>query len=225
MLLFCIQSAHSEQTVDEKRTDLIRYGLEPEVVELVTTLGQEKDVSHDSELAELFSKTKSTEIREAILKLFTAEKNFALKEYALEILNDPYETKNTTVQAIFSYTTALKITEALPAIRAILKNENLEYRDKAIAALGKLGETEDAMYLVEYLDSEISGDEKQRLIMRQNAMAALGELKALDTWDKLVEIIKDKEENSNIRATAAVAVGNMGKVEAISVLSGFIRRH
>ena len=69
------------------------------------------------------------------------------------------------------------------------------------------------------LISEISGDEKQRLIIRQNVMKALGELKALDTWDKLIEIIKNKDENANIRATAAVAVGNMGKVEAIPVLS------
>jgi len=50
-------------------------------------------------------------------------------------------------------------------------------------------------------------------------MTALGELKAMDTWDKLVEVVKDKEENSNIRATAAVAIGNMGKVEAIPVLA------
>lgn len=213
------QSVYSEQTVDEQRTDLIRYGLEPEVVELIATLGQEKDTSHDAELAELFNKTKSTEIRESIIKLFTTEKNIAIKDYALEILNDPYETKNATVQAIFSYITALKITEALPAIRAILKNENLDYRDTAIAALGELGDAEDAIYLMDYLDSEISGDEKQRLIIRQNVMKALGELKALDTWDKLIEIIKNKDENANIRATAAVAVGNMGKVEAIPVLS------
>ena len=146
------QSVYSEQTVDEQRTDLIRYGLEPEVVELIATLGQEKDTSHDAELAELFNKTKSTEIRESIIKLFTTEKNIAIKDYALEILNDPYETKNATVQAIFSYITALKITEALPAIRAILKNENLDYRDTAIAALGELGDAEDAIYLMDYLD-------------------------------------------------------------------------
>jgi len=219
MFFLVFSSLYGEQTIDEQRSDLIRYGLEPEVIDLVATLGMEKDVSHDTELADLFKTTKSIAIRESIIKLFTAEKNIAIKDYALAILNDPYETQSSTVQSVFSYVIALKIVETLPAIRAILKSEDLAYRDKAIAALGELGQPEDAMYLLGYLDSEISGDDKQRLIIRQNIMTALGELKAMDTWDKLVEIVKDKDENSNIRATAAVAIGNMGKVEAIPVLS------
>jgi len=219
MIFFVFSSVYSEQTIDEQRSDVIKYGLEPEVIDLVTALGEEKDVSHDAELGDLFKTTKSTAIRESIINLFTAEKNIAIKDYALTILKDPYETQSSTVQSVFSYVIALKIVETLPAIRAILKNEDLAYRDKAIAALGELGQPEDAMYLLDYLNSEISGDEKQRLIIRQNIMTALGKLKAMDTWDKLVEIVKDKEENSNIRATAAVAIGNMGKVEAIPVLS------
>ena len=205
--------------MDERRTDIIHYGLETEIIELVATLGDEKDVSHDTELSDLFFKTKSSDIRESIIKLFTAEKNTALEGYSLEIISDPHEVKSSTVQAIFSYIIALKDKQTLPAIRAILKNEDVEYRDRAIAALGELGEPEDAMYLLEYLDSEITGDEKQRLIIRQNVMTALGQLKSIDSWDKLVEIIKDKDENATIRATAAVAIGNMGKVEAIPVLS------
>jgi HEAT repeat protein len=218
-VMLVLPSLFCEQTIDEQRTAIIKYGLEPEVIDLVSALGGEKDVSHDSELADLFKKTKSLAIRETIIKLFTAEKNTAIKDYALTILNDPYDTQSSTVQLVFSYVIALKVSESLPSIRAILKSEDSTYRDKAIAALGDLGQPEDAAYLVEYLDSEISGDDKQRLIIRQNVMTALGKLKAINTWDKLVEVVKDKEENSNIRATAAVAIGNMGKPEAIPVLS------
>ena len=50
-------------------------------------------------------------------------------------------------------------------------------------------------------------------------MDALGELKATETWDQLVSIAKDKDENAMIRATAATAIGKMQKPEAIPVLT------
>lgn len=209
----------AEQGEDEKRRDVLKYGLEDEVTSLVKSLTTDKDASYAVELEGLFRTTKSAAIREAILSYFTAQKNGALSDYALKVLDDPYDVKSSTVQAIFAYVAELRLKEALPAVRKILKSENSLYRDKSISLLGKLGEAEDALFLVEYLDGEIDGEEKERLVIRQNVMAALGELKAVETWDRLVEIARDSDENANIRATAAVAVGKMEKPEAIPILS------
>ena len=85
-------------------------------------------------------------------------------------------------------------------IRDIMKSEKTDYLDRAISALGAVGTADDALFLVDYLSGEIAGDDKQRLIVRQNVMFALGELKAVETWDSLAAIVADTDENAFIRA-------------------------
>lgn len=218
MLLLSTANSFSEQTERDKRLEIIQYGLENEVTDLVSSLMTENEDSYTGDLADLFRKTRSSAVRESIIGLFSKQKKTDLTDYALTVLDDPYETKKSTVVALIGYVIDLKTKEALPAIRKILENENSEYRDQAINALGKLGEGEDAKYLVEYLDGEIPGEEKERLVIRQNVMSALGELKSVETLESLLRIAEDEDENASIRATAAVAVGQIGKPESIPVL-------
>lgn len=216
-LVLCTGTA--EQTVEERRRDVLRYGLENEMVELVQKLAEEGDTSLDGELKQAFDMTRSPAIREAILSLFADRGNPELKDYCLGILADPYDTKKSTVASVFAYVEKLKLAEAAPLARKLLEGETAQYRDLAIHALGKIGSSEDAVFLSEYLDSEISGDEKQRLVIRQNVMTALGELKSEVVWDRMVEIAGDESENVMIRASAARAIGAIGKSEAIPVLT------
>lgn len=208
----------AEQTEKERRHDVISYGLENEITDLVATLSNDNDDSCNKDLFDLFQKTRSSAIKESILSLFAKQKAPDLRDYALAVLDDPFDTKKSTVSAVFSYVVDAQIKEALPAIRKVLSNENSDYRDLAINALGKLGEAEDASLLADYFDGDFPGDEKQRLIIRQNVMSALGSLKAAETLDKLTKIAEDDNENASIRATAANAIGSIGKSESIPVL-------
>jgi len=208
----------AESSERDKRLNVIQYGLESEVTELVSTLQTENDDSYDGELTKLFQTTRSSAVRSSILSLFAKQKKDTLGDYAVTVLDDPYDIDKSTVSAVFGYVTELRLTASLPAIRAILQGDNAEYRDSAISALGKIGESEDAQFLVGYFDGDIAGDEKTRLIIRQNVMTALGELKAVETFDKLMAVAQDEEENSVIRATAAVAIGKMKNGEAVPVL-------
>jgi HEAT repeat protein len=221
-IFFFVLAAASVFAVDltdaEKRRDTIRYGLESDVTDLISTLESEKDDSFNADLSDLFGKTKNSAVRDGILSFFGNRKNPALSYYCLKFLEDPYDSPKSTVSAVLTYIQEIKLVEAAPLVRKILETDSSDYRDKAIKTLGKIGSPEDAGYLVKYMDSDIAGDEKQRLIIRQNVMDALGELKAVETWDKLVEIVKDKDENAMIRASAASALGKMQKEESISVL-------
>ncbi len=219
MACVVLTQAGAEQTLEERRREVLKYGLEGEMVELVQKLRDEGDTSLDGELKDTFDKTRSPAIREAVLSLFSDRDNPALKEYCLGVLADPYDTKKSTVAAAFAYVEKLKITEAAPLARALLSEEKAQYRDLAIHALGKVGSSDDAVFLSEYLDSELAGDEKQRLIIRQNVMTALGELKSEVVWGRMAEIAGDEEENVMIRASAARAIGAIGKSEAIPVLT------
>mgnify|MGYP006394619333 CR=1 FL=1 len=39
-------------------------------------------------------------------------------------------------------------------------------------------------------------------------MKALGQIKAVETWDKLVEVIQNEDENTYVRMYAAEAIGD-----------------
>lgn len=217
-LLFSQVYITSEDSDSVKTKEILRYGLESEITELISKLQKENETAYNTELTDLFNKTKSSALRESIINLYATQKNEELKQFSLDLLAEPYEAKSNIVLAVLSYIGELKIKEASPLIRKILDNENKDYRDKAIQILGKLGNPEDAEYLFAYLDGEIPGDEKQRLVIRQNIMAALGELKAVESWEKLVAIANDTDENTMIRASAAVAICKMDKPESVAVM-------
>ncbi len=209
----------SQETDESKQRDILRFGLEDEISALIQTFQNDSITAFNADLTELFKKTKSMAVRESIISLFTAQKNDSLKDFALLVLENPFDYKASLVQDVLSYAAEIKLADASSLIRKILESEQTQYRDRAILALGKIGKTEDAVYLFDYLDGEIAGDEKQRLIIRQNVMTSLGELKSVETWDRLVAIVQDNEENAVIRATAASAISKMEKAEAVPILA------
>jgi HEAT repeat protein len=209
----------AEDTEVSRNIDTIKYGLENEITDLVSSLQQKTDRTYDVQLQDLFANTKSDPIRESILSLFSSEKNTALKDFALTVLKDPYDYKQSMDLATLSYAGEIKLVEASPLIRKILDGDKTNLRERAIDTLGKIGNPEDAVYLLNYLDSDFSGDQKQRLIIRQNVMSALGEFKDVAIQDRLIKIAKDTEEDVMIRASAVTALGKLALSESIPVLT------
>ncbi len=218
MIIIGLSLLHADS--DDKRSDVLKYGLENEIVELINDLERREDHTFNDELEALFVRTRSSAVRDSILSFYGAQKNNAFKEYCLEVLEDPYEYPSTTVSSVFAYVQKVTLNDAAPLVRNLLSNESEEFRDQAIRTLGKIGTDEDAIYLFEYLQSNIPGDERQRLIIRQNIMTALGELKSESAWEDFILVAQDEEENTMIRATAARAIGMIGKEGGVEILSG-----
>lgn len=219
LLLICNMSLFSQQSEEQRRRDVLRFGLEGEVAELISQIKTESTSDYNQEIIDVFSRTRSSIIRESVIDYCTDRSLPDLKQWSLEVLEDPFDYKRSTVSAVFRYVEKLPLNEAAPLVRKLMSDEGSGYRELAISTLGKIGGPEDAVFLAEYLDSEISGDEKQRLVIRQNVMTALGELKSEAVWEQLMEIASDEDENTVIRATAAKALGSIGKIEAIDRLS------
>ncbi len=212
----------SEETVESKRKDVLKYGLEGDIIALIGELQGEKDTGYSAELLDVFGKTKSVAIKKGVLALFAEQKNGQLKDFSLGLLADPFEYSKDLVRQTLSYVSELNVSEAAPLARKIIEDESADFRDAAIQTLGKIGTSDDAVFLIGYMDSEIPGDEKQRLIVRQNVMAALGDMKASGIRDRLVEIMKDPDENAVIRGSAATALGKIGNPQDASVVSDLL---
>lgn len=196
----------------EERRETLLYGLDGEVISLITTLISEKDDSLLPEITDLFETVRNFTLREKIIAYFMEFNDPGLRDYALYVLKDPYDEKTSTVNSLINYVGNLKITEAAPLLQDIIESENEAYFNAALDALGEIGGDEEAQFLVEYLENDLSVAQKQALVQ------ALGKLKAVETYDALVEMAENEDENTFVRMYATEAIGNIKPEESLEVL-------
>lgn len=197
----------------QDKKDTINYGIETEIISLIKDLVAKDDPRFSDDLYELFYVTKSVLVREKIIEYFTKEKDPCIEDFAVEILDDPYDTKDSTVELLFRYVSEVKTKEAVPCVINLLESENEAYFAGALSTIGEIGGEDEANLLIGYLERD-----DLTVSQRQNLMKVLGKLKAISTFDKLCEICQDEEENSFVRMYAAQAIGDMKKLESIPIL-------
>lgn len=202
----------SDSTEDEY-AQTIKYGLPSEISDLIDKLIENDDPRFTDEIYDLFQTTKNKSVQEKILKYFSKLEDPCLEDFAVEVINDPYDEKNDIVSACFQYISAVKTKEAVPAVLALIESENENYFNAAIAAIGEIGGPEEAVFLVEFLDRDDLSDAQRQILMR-----TCGKMHAVETWDYLVDILNDEDENSYVRMYAAEALGLMEKKESVPVL-------
>lgn len=217
IMSFCLVFAATEETDEvaelQKRRDTLTYGLESEITGLLDTLIKEEDSSLSDEIYRVFQSSRNVNVKNKIISYYTTNKDDRLTDFAIEVISDPYDEEKSTINLLINYCGALKISEAAPYLTDMLENEQEDYFDAALSALGECGGPDEAVFLADFLDNDILSTAR-----KQNLMKALGAIHAVETWDRLVEIIEDEDQNTYVRMYAAEAIGVMEKKESIPVL-------
>lgn len=198
---------------EKKCNDILKYGLEGQITELIDELTKNQDNRFVDGIYDLFQETKSVAVKEKILDYFTKLKDSCLASYAVEIINDPYDEKNSIVEKCFKYVSEADIKDANPGLVDLVDKEEDTYFTGALSALGETGGKEEALFLADYLDRD-----DLNVSQRQALMRVLGRIKAVETWQKISEIAKDENENTFVRMYAAEAIGAMEKPESEDIL-------
>ena len=198
---------------EKKCNDILKYGLEGQITELIDELTKNQDNRFVDGIYDLFQETKSVAVKEKILDYFTKLKDSCLASYAVEIINDPYDEKNSIVEKCFKYVSEADIKDANPGLVDLVDKEENVYFTGALSALGETGGKEEALFLADYLDRD-----DLNVSQRQALMRVLGRIKAVETWQKISEIAKDENENTFVRMYAAEAIGAMEKPESEDIL-------
>lgn len=197
----------------EKRRDTIRFGLESEISDLLGELTKKADPRYADAVYDLFAETKNGALKEMAVQYFAALEDPCLEDFAVSVLDDPYDERQGMVNACFDYVKAVKTKEAVAPVLNLLGSDNETYFNQCLDTLGKVGGSAEAVYLTDYLDREdLSVPQKQSLVK------VLGELKATETFDRLAGIAEDKDENTFMRAYSAEAIGAMENPAAVPVL-------
>ncbi|WP_407400328.1 HEAT repeat domain-containing protein [Treponema sp.] len=198
---------------EDETNAVFKYGLESQISNSLDELTKNEDMRFVDQIYDLFYETKDVLVKDKIIEYFTKLKDPCLGDYACAVINDPYDTRKDTVDRCFKYVSEAQIKDAVPGLVDLVDKEEEDYFTGALTALGDLGEKEEAEFLADYLDRD-----DLTVPQRQALMKVLGRIKAVETWDKIVEIAKDEDENSFVRMYAAEAIGAMEKSEGEEIL-------
>ena len=197
----------------KKTNDVFSFGLESEISEVLDELTKNEDTRFVDHIYDVFYASKNPQVRNKILSYFTKLKDPCLCDYAVDVINDPYDERRDTVELCFKYAVEVECKEAVPGLVDLVDKEEEDYFNGALSALSELGGSSEAEFLAAYLDRD-----DLTVAQRQSLMRALGKIKAVETWDKLSEIAQDENENSFVRMYAAEVRGAMEKKESEEIL-------
>ena len=117
---------------DEKNRNTVKYGMASEIGTLLDDLIKNDDPRYTEEIYDLFQATKNPSIKEKVLVYFTKLEDPCLEDFAVELLNDPFDEQTAVVKATFSYVAAVKTKEAIPPVKTMIEQENEVYFNDAI---------------------------------------------------------------------------------------------
>ncbi len=208
-----IQQKDEDGSEFETNSMTLSFGTPSEINSVVDKIVEEDDPRYSDALYDLFQTTASNDVRKKILGYFARQNDPCLSSYAVEIIDDPYDTPLALVQECMNYVSEVKCKVVAPALIKLIDADEEKYFTAALSALGKTGGAKESLYLAKFLERD-----DLETAQRQALMRTLGQMNAVETFDSVMKIAQDEDENSFVRMYAAEALGNMKKDEAIPVL-------
>ena len=202
----------------EERRDIIKYGLEADVIDLIKELEKEEDSSFNAELTALFSNSYSANLKSSILTFFAAVKNGLLNDAVLKMLTEKENYTTQELKSCLLYARENNLKDALPEVSSILKDETSPLLEDAIIAIGSLGGGEQALFLADFYQNLNLDDEKKESIIKESIIRALENNVSEELFDFLAEIIEDEGENAVLKSLAVLALSNIKTDEAFQKL-------
>jgi HEAT repeat protein len=216
-LLFLITSFAYAQ--DDPRLDIIKFGTETEIANLIQTLRAEKTDSFDSELIALAQASKNTKVLTGILGFFAERDKDGLQARAIKAIAQRDDEANETVLAAMDYLGKLKSAEAVPVIMELLETEEKRFLSVGFRAIGsasagnkKLAD-ETAEFLVDYYNDRDPGNENRSVII--NAIGATGSAAGIDF---LKDIATNPDERIPLRMASLNALSQIGDPKGLDTI-------
>ena len=192
--------------------EVLLYGIESEVLQVIARIKSSGDDSLDPELMQTLSGTSSAEVTAAILDLFAQEQKRDAEALALKRLADPENRDPRLLVPCMRYLAAIRSAAAAGPLAGFLDSED-ELASAAIQALAALGQQSSGEALLARLRAlEYPAALKPQLIL------ALGTLKYQPAVEELIAVVSNPDEERVRRMYAAAALGEIGDARALPAL-------
>lgn len=217
---FFLYSETGEKTLEEKQRDIIRYGTETEIANLIATLKNEKATYLNDELAQIAKDSKNVKIITGVFTFFTEQNRSGLESKAIELIQNRYDEQKEAVRSAIEYVGAVKAKDSIKYLQDILNTDDKSFLNSAIRALGKIigslpedKKKDIADYLMNYYKTkEPVDDDKNAIIF------ALGESGLEDTIDFIADIATNPDERPFRKMTALEALGKIKDKKGLNAI-------
>jgi len=204
------EDAKPLRSIKEERLDVIRYGIDTEIIELLVVLKEEKDTSLAENIALILSNTTNSKLVKEIFDYFRVVKDERAEATAYSLLDRQDETKPELLVASLNYLAEVGKAPQIERMKPLLKHKNQAVISSAIRFLGKKKAGGNYEALQELFDME--GVSTQ---IRGEIILAYGELRAKEAVGTLKKVLDDEGEDMSLRRFACDSLGKIGDQEAL----------
>ncbi len=204
------------QSIDDERRDILQYGIDSEVKELISKFTKEKVDGFTPELVKILERSLDEGIRTAIFEYFILMEMSEGEKIALEIYDaieyeDEYKDKFAAI--CIKYLSEIGSVEAINRVSSILDSDNNTILTSALKLIGENSVIEQEAKLLEMLDDDETDD-----IIYLEVIKTLGRIKSISAIELLIPIADDTDEETTVRNAACYSLGEIGDKKAIPVL-------
>jgi hypothetical protein len=216
---------------DELRLQIIRYGTDTEITNLIKILRNEQPSTPaktaaaenplDKELFIVAEKSKNRNILSGIFGYFSDREIGGLETRALAAIQGRDYEAAETVNAAILYLGKLKAAGTRDILMDIMNGEESRFLSGAIRSLGMVCEkdrpSETAEYLITYYKNRDPGDENRRLLI-----IAIGDTKAAEGTAFLVSIMENEDERTPLRIAALESLSKIADPSGLAAVTSAV---
>ncbi len=205
-----------KNTIKQQRTEVIQYGIDSEIMELIKTLMKDNNSDYNKELFTLLKSTHNINLESKIIDLYSREKDPLAVSFVFSEIKDNYDLSNEILTQFISYISAYQTPDITKYFKTLIFHQDQSISNAAIDAIGKSKNEKYGKPLLDLLDN-LSTPDPQKI----HLIGALGNLKYTKAVDSISKYLtKDYTDNRSLKWKACSALGKIGSKKSLPVLSG-----
>lgn len=206
------------KSLTEERRDILLYGIDSQVIDLLEDLEEEKDDGLVEEAAEIYRSTLSRKVKQAVLAYFS---EIDYTDAATDVLDDlvtydeddlPPEVISASIRYI-SEAPEGKKKDATDLFMELCRHEDDMVSQAAIQAVGLCDDRRCVDFLLELYEDDDMSDPKKGVILK-----SLGTMGAKEAVPLLEEILANEDEERSLRWNACQALGAIADEDTLPAL-------
>jgi len=219
MFIILTLPIYAQQNSEASRRDIIQYGTETEIANLIQALRTENADYFDDELINLTKTSKNMRILTGVFGFFGEREKSGLEERAIKAIEERDEEANETVLGALDYLGKVKSSASVPIIMDVLETEERRYLNTAFRSIGKAASAdkktadETAEFLVDFYNFREPGNDN-----RSTIIGAIGDTGSSAGVELLTEIASNTDERIPLRIAAIGAISRIADPEGLNAI-------
>ncbi|MCL2410655.1 MAG: HEAT repeat domain-containing protein [Treponema sp.] len=218
-LILNVSFAFAQQDTESARRDIIKFGTEAEIANLIQMLRAENVDFLDDEIIALVENTRNQRILTSVFGFFGERGRGGLEDRAMRAIVERDDETNETIFSAMDYLGQLRIVDAVPVLMELLDTEERRFLNSGFRNLGRAssGDSEIADEVAEFLvDFYIYRDPgADNLSVIINAIGETGSSKGVPL---LIDIAANTDERFPLRMAAVSALARIGDEDGLDAI-------